>query len=606
LDSESLQLIWKKSELSKIVSTPKNVVMYAESFVSQYCRQLEKSHTHSISKIGYEALRWAVLSTDLSISNMAYTIYRSLLSPLNEASIHALLLSLLSALEDWERQGWYMNPKVATKTDTFPPGAAASAAVVSGSPPISPRSHKQTANEAPSTEACMIVDTLKAVSEELLGKGLLPSHPSLLWTAIALMRCDHPMIYNRALDLLTLIKGYPYLFQTASRSRLSSSASVSLTVSAVKASKRPIGGLSSFAIDEASTQVYESEHPEKQVSEEDDIVGADSKTLHLPEDFWTFSEKWNPRFDGVQPFILQGLLSPVTEANALNLISTLMKVVWDPIVDNAPTRHLITIIAFVPPIYLQLCGDKPADFGGYKVAEVLTDMASMVARFSPALQDCLAGFASSYVVRNSRAANPFGTSTKESRMLGDSFLAKVCTRISEAYFPQYSYACAEYLTSLLRSDFREYHSVVLKMTKVFLNQPRAPDYVNNFAEVISISHGAVAILQKSSDKHKGLGADAETAMRVLTTKHLKHPYPDAKPAEEHKGALSADHVYPEVIAEPAADVIATVITLFTSSQGPHARSSTDVITFRALPIRSLRNTIDALSNVVRCSPLFPN
>jgi hypothetical protein len=49
--------------------------------------------------ISYESLRWAVLSTKLTISNMSHIIYRSLLKPLNEASMHALTMSLIGSLE---------------------------------------------------------------------------------------------------------------------------------------------------------------------------------------------------------------------------------------------------------------------------------------------------------------------------------------------------------------------------------------------------------------------------------------------------------------------------------------------------------------------------
>ncbi len=98
----------------------------------------------------------------------------------------------------------------------------------------------------------------------------------------------------------------------------------------------------------------------------------------LTEEFWSYSERWSPSFEGVQPYLLPGLLDPSTEAQSLQLLQVLMRVAWDAVVDTSPTRHLLTIIAFMPPLYLKMCGH--AGTLAIDVAEVSEMLCSAVLR----------------------------------------------------------------------------------------------------------------------------------------------------------------------------------------------------------------------------------
>jgi hypothetical protein len=70
-----LLIIW-----AQVVSGPKGVVMSAQSFVMQFCQRLDKHRPRSLARVGYEALRWAMLSTDVRIASMAHSMYRILLT----------------------------------------------------------------------------------------------------------------------------------------------------------------------------------------------------------------------------------------------------------------------------------------------------------------------------------------------------------------------------------------------------------------------------------------------------------------------------------------------------------------------------------------------
>jgi hypothetical protein len=344
----------------------------------------------------------------------------------------------------------------------------------------------------------------------------------------------------------------------------------------------------------------------------------------LPEDFWLFSEHWSPRFEGIQPYLLQGMLAADTESNALNLIHTLMKVVWDPVVDSSHIRHLTTVMSLLPWLYIQIKNEQAR----VRVREILADLAGVIGRFSKDLAATFRTFA-------------------DKDTSSDEFIKQVCAQLAAAYFPQYAQAAAEYLTALLQSDFTVYHAVVFKITNQFLLQDSAMEYVKAFDEIVSMAHEAVT---------KIVGADAaDVTTRVakrssaVTVTERQSTITGPKPGEA--GKVSA---YDFEIAGPAADVVATVISLFNKSsnsknlkKGAHrrndprsgmhsmafhgleksalerlstvaplspddarTRASTAAFNFsnvnvRALPIRSLRSAINALQQVVRSSPMFP-
>jgi hypothetical protein len=128
------------------------------------------------------------------------------------------------------------------------------------------------------------------------------------------------------------------------------------------------------------------------------------------------------------------------------LITTLMRVIWDSVVDNSPTRHLITIIAFLPSLYLQLCGEKTwyVDGGnnnnssnnnnnnnnnqnnsgisgsnsghgngseGTRVLEVLSDLTQVVARWSPELAQTFNQIANLWATPHYHQTNTTTTTT---------------------------------------------------------------------------------------------------------------------------------------------------------------------------------------------------
>lgn len=622
LRSESLQLLWTPTGNSKAVSSKNTVVMFATSFIAQFCDDFERRSPNSIARIGYEALRWAILSTKLSISKMAHTIYRSLLRPLNEASLHALTMSLLGALEDWERQNWYTTSKpkrqgTGTGTGTGT-GAGKLTAIKEHEPLVVAEAGdddddllQQVAGNSAKVaarEAEIIMDTLKAVADKLLEEERLHQHPSLFWTAVALLRCDAPNIYDRALDLLLCMRGYPYLYRS-----VAAGASPLADLFSAMPGATTAGGASHPVMRAAAVSVMGA-GPAAASPTAGAGLGADAPLVSLPEDFWLFAESWSPRFEGVQPYLLPGLLNPRTEPTSLILLGSMLRVVWDPIVDSSQTRYLTMVLGLLPWLYEQIRKEQ----ANVQVREVLYDMASVIGGFSRELSQILQD-AVSY--------------TKDQ---ADLFLRRVCMELCDAYFPQYAQACGEYLTALMESESDGYHPVVLKITNQFLQHQNALTWVNRFDTIISIAHETLTKIV-GADSADVPGRRQRASMGPSISGSVGSHKETPRSVSEHDLELAA----------PSADLVSTVIALFNRANSPkperkghrgHTRTashlsldfgrrltgsavsldddedrgragsgagSSGFISVRCMPIRSLRNAINALQQVVRSSPMFP-
>jgi hypothetical protein len=416
-------------------------------------------------------------------------------------------------------------------------------------------------SNAPGVEAMMIMETLHSVAEQLLAQDRLYQHPAVFWTAAALLRCDQASLYRAALRLLnTVLPGLPFLYvspEPLTRGRGES------TLDVPNPAAMAAAAASSANADRAPP------------------------SSAMPDDFWSYCEKWTPKFEGVQPYVLLGMQAPASEPDAMAALSSLMRVAASPtLVDAKLTRHLITILAFLPPLYREMTSARTLGSAfGVQVAQTLTDLASVAEGSLPELRQCVLSVAESWIKHGGGSKSRSGRELEE---LANSFLSKTCARLADAFFPRFAGPCAEYLASLLHSDYREHHSVVLKITKEFLLHPKAFEFVNDFASIIATAHAAVT-LQK-----RGGAMDSVSML----------PASFVEPAAGRAGG-SDGHLLR--IAEPAADVIATVVALFTrqKKEGSARPAAENPARIRALPIHSLHSTIEALNQVLQCAPMLP-
>jgi hypothetical protein len=132
-----------------------------------------------VVRLGYSSLHWAALSTEISICRKAYYIYRSILEPINEPCLYVLLKSLLGVLVDWDKSAFTSENE---ESDTV-------------------------------LEINFIITTILSATRRLAASGNLQHHPSMFWTALALLRSPDHFIYEAGLQMVLCMRAYPYLFK---------------------------------------------------------------------------------------------------------------------------------------------------------------------------------------------------------------------------------------------------------------------------------------------------------------------------------------------------------------------------------------------------------
>ncbi|ETO07049.1 centrosomal protein, partial [Reticulomyxa filosa] len=134
-----------------------------------------KPELRAKDRIGYEALRWAVLSTNQDISQRAFHVYRQLLNPLNHASVKVVLLILVGSIDQWENASKYQKNRQTVPKEFH--------------------------------ECMRILDTLLKMAHALKQQQLLHEHPALFWAGIALLRANarndnESELFDRGLELV--------------------------------------------------------------------------------------------------------------------------------------------------------------------------------------------------------------------------------------------------------------------------------------------------------------------------------------------------------------------------------------------------------------------
>ncbi|GAB5365407.1 hypothetical protein AAMO2058_001055100 [Amorphochlora amoebiformis] len=398
-----------------------------------------------VPQIGRAAFKWGVLSKDISITRMAFTAYECLLEPLEETktsgkqslkgsmaftpkSRSRSLLQPSSDLPDVQPENEFAEPELVGMDSRVAIHTllVRLMQILQGCSDYSYFLPHRVTKMIWHAEA--ILTMIWAITRHLASIGKLHNHPSLLWTGIALLRCDQPSIYNVGLDILAHLKSYHYL--TVKR--------------------------------------------------------------EIPQSFWTYSEGWNPRFTGVLLSLIPGMLNPLTEGKTMDLLYRLIRLPSNSLIGldtSSKIRQVISIVMFLPWLHLSLRTDKiegnPSqnDLGkrtSLTPTKVLSFLAKMVSTTEKDLADVFAEFARPEV----KSSNKF-----ENR--GDLFLQKVCAGIADAYFPTYALPCAHYLAAVCKSECRHYHNTAFAAVNHMITADNAQTYILAFQPIIEIAQNAV-------------------------------------------------------------------------------------------------------------------
>jgi len=418
----------------------------------------------NVPQIGRAAFRWGVLSQDLSIIKMAFTAYECLLQPLEDSksnakqtkkqstskkhsmkkmnsyqwsshpefvsldhqligvesrvAVHTLLVKLVQILQDCEDRQRFMEYEV----------------------------------ESGRRHACAILDMLLVITRHFASISKLHEHPSLLWTAIGLLRCDLPEVYNYGLKMLAEIESYKYLKSKNS----------------------------------------------------------------IPQKFWAYAEGWNPRFTGVLLSLIPGMMNPETQAETMALVYQLIRLPCDSFVgldSSSSTRQIISIMMFLPWLHVSLQADRlepssieqnPELSSILTPSKVLEQLARVVSVKSTELAEIFTEF-----------SGPDPNAKVRSRDRGDLFLKRTCEALVKAYFPTYALPCANYLTAACKSDCKHLHPSVFAVVHQMLTQPNAQTYIMAFQPIIEIVQNEVVQVNDETNYRSDSSKSAQIIRAVM-------------------------------------------------------------------------------------------
>jgi len=452
LMAENLELIWHCKDGSSqqqhmkqeyISADGRTVSIYASTFILQYCRQLEEHN--SMNRIGFQSLRWAILSTNQCVTGKVYTIYQSLLTPLNGGTVKVILFALLNSLEHFESSVWNISksqPMTESKWDTF-----------------------------------RILETLLAITQKLSDTGELPDYPEIFWTACALIRCDlsyHSQIelYKRALKLLNFIRSYKWLIPP-------SRATCQITARGVshRFSKSDV-----LFLDRATCKSIDMLPHYLDLEDDFKPNNTDQAAVaeKLPDDFFIYEDEG---FVGLQPQLLQGLCRLETATMSLGLVNTLTRCSLDSIVEKGATRHLTTILIFLPVIYTEVSKTSTVRQTGA--------ICSILANLSDVVEPLDEGMSKEFM----KFADAINSHHQDATDYMDEFINNICDALNTHFFPQYASQANSFFFELLSCDrddeeFIFWRVCVLNCVTYFLEKQSL--LVRNFDTCLKWAHGYVA------------------------------------------------------------------------------------------------------------------
>eukprot|EP01083_Nonionella_stella_P084549 234105_1 len=607
LTSRTLELLWDEdvdgaSKKQFVHNQGDYVAIDGATFVREYCSQFEAVYKPNL-RTGYEALRWAVLSTNPEITTRSFHIYRQLLNPLNHCTVKVMLLALCGAIDNWEAS----ERELTTYSGSISVSHAASYSNHT-------MQQQQQQQQLINIETQRILGTIIRMAEKLKEKNELYEYDSLVWTGIALLRADvkiegQKQVFKKGLELLNIVLddedlSLQYLFVNAfamnkankmlrrpqqqqqqkeehpqqqqqrhahfNTTQHTTAGGPQLAISSSGAGGR---GRRGYEYKEDATP----RHPQAQEnnssshqwmdddykygsqqttaggpnepdfvwnaldeydydpsdSDDDDNIlfsgttlggpieystnnnnnnlqrnnntptatpsgatspaarhnktAADSRSQYdiysndLAESFLTYCIDWAPPFQGIHPYLLQGLLQNDIEDATFRVLKKVLTTKMDKLGDRSSARPCLCIVAVLPYMYY-IIRHKPEYFAtiSHSLFESLILLTS---------QPGLSGNYNPYGRLNARFIY-WSNCPINLEKAGD-LLKEFCALIVCTFFAEHAGLVANYLNALLNSPrMAHHHTTVYKMSALFLGEDA--NYIEAFYDVIVSAHKMVS------------------------------------------------------------------------------------------------------------------
>jgi hypothetical protein len=154
---------------------------------------------------------------------------------------------------------------------------------------------------------------------------------------------------------------------------------------------------------------------------------------------------WSPPFCGIQPLVLKGLLSPVTDKVTLEFLNELLTVRIDALVDPSLGRFMFALLALSPYLILHFNEDDP-EHDCYRLARNISSAIEKKSEKGGAVR-----VLNNYVRRRFK--------------LVDDFVRQLGSNIGTEYFPQYQDDAILFLMELVKHGAEEYRLPVLVLLR---------------------------------------------------------------------------------------------------------------------------------------------
>eukprot|EP00897_Mesotaenium_endlicherianum_P002114 jgi/Mesen1/1930/ME000146S01025 len=344
--------------------------------------------------------------------------------------------------------------------------------------------------------AMELLFTLQVIVESMEDEKVI-LYPQLFWACVALLNTDFIQIYKLSLDLLArIVDRLSFRDPTAENVLLSS-----------MPKEDPSG----------EWQMEAHFHHQQQQQQAaaaggGSIPGGRQALLHVDEDEPKFR---GPKFCGVQPLVLKGLLSPLSHAAAIQVLFRITLLPCDQIFGDKDTRLLMQIVGLLPWLCLQLpSGSTTGAIPVLPGASPLKHQQGDAQALAASLAQCCAASG----LQTLAAAF---TAYAESRVTScEDLLERVGAPLAAQWFPQHASPALSFLLRLLEKGPMEYQSVVMLILRVLLahttlDSAQAPVLHASVLQVLDTACGrldAVGVLEAILECARAIpGAHASSA-----------------------------------------------------------------------------------------------
>lgn len=264
-------------------------------------------------------------------------------------------------------------------------------------------------------------------------------YPQVFWGCVAMLHTDFVHVYTQVLELFArVLDRLSFNDQTAENVLISN-----MPRSEIERDDRDLGRLDSKGFYLSIDRSFES--PSRQSfppANRDESEGDKA-----------------PPFEGVQPLILKGLMSTVSHASAIEVLSRITLHSCDQIFGNSDTRLLMHIVGLLPWLCLQLGKEKSVGtLDTSPLQQQLQKARSVAANIS---QWCTAK-------QLHALGSVFSAYAEGQAITAENLLDQVAPLLCSEWFPAHSSLAFGHLLRLLEKGPVEYHRVILLMLRALV------------------------------------------------------------------------------------------------------------------------------------------